>query len=248
VQSYNAFTSEIEHNLRNGFSIRGSWTWAKSLTNSDETGDVEGGPLIEDSFDLARNYGNSEYSPRHRVVANGLHELPVGYGKPFLNSNAFLSRFIGGFQMSASYIFQTGLYYTPSWSGTDISNTNQTSGRASQIGNPNPPHRTLAEWYNPKAFAAPQPGTFGNAGYGVIEGPGIQLVNIALFKSFAIRGDNTFRLQISSTNALNHPNFGAPALTITSGGAGEITSAQTSSFAGPRAVLLSGRYTLEKGK
>ena len=242
VQEYNAFTAAIEHNLRHGFSIRGGWTWAKSLTDSDETSDVEGGPLIEDSYDLSRNYGNSEYSPRHRVVVSGIYELPFGRGKMFLNHNSILDRVVGGFQMSASYIFQTGLYYTPGWSGKDVSNTNQTSGRPDRVGDPDVAHRTVQEWFNPKAFAVPQPGTFGNAAYGCIEGPGSQGFNVAFFKGFTIRGENRLRLQVSATNVLNHANFGAPTLTITSAGAGDLSSTQTSSFAGPRAVLLGVRY------
>jgi hypothetical protein len=242
VQQYNAFTAAIEHNLRNGFSIRGGWTWAKSLTNSDETGDVEGGPLIENSYDLKRNYGNSEYSPRHRVVISGLYELPLGYGKPFLHQNPFLSRFVGGIQMSASYIVQTGLYFTPTWSGNDISNTNQTSGRADRVGDPKVAHPSIQQWFNPKAFAVPQPGTFGNAAYGVIEGPGTQVLNVALFKAFPIVGENKLRLQVSATNVLNHPNWGTPSLNITTSGAASISSTQSASFAGPRNVLLGARY------
>jgi hypothetical protein len=242
VQEYNAFTAALEHNLRNGLSFRTGWTWAKSLTNSDETGDVEGGPLIENSYNLQRNYGNSEYSPRHRVVISGLYELPFGYGKPFLHQNSVFSRLIGGFQMSASYIVQTGLYYTPTWSGKDISNTNQTSGRPDRVGNWKVDHPTIKQWFNPKAFAVPQPGTFGNAAYGSIEGPGTQGLNVALFKAFTIKGENRLRLQVSATNALNHPNFAGPTLNITTAGAGAITSTQTTSFSGPRNVLLGVRY------
>jgi hypothetical protein len=88
----------------------------------------------------------------------------------------------------------------------------------------------------------PQPGTFGNAAYGSIEGPGTQGLNVALFKAFTIKGENRLRLQMSATNALNHPNFAGPTLNITTAGAGAITSTQTTSFAGPRNILLGARY------
>lgn len=243
VQSYNGFTAEVDHNFRHGVSFRSAWTWAKSLTNADETGDVEGGPLIEDSYNLSRDYGNSRYSPRNRWVSSGLYELPFGRGKLFLSSNSWVDRMLGGFELSASYIAQGGQYLTPSFSGHAISNTNVTSGRPDQVGNPRISHPTAAKWFDKKAFALPKVGTFGNAAMGSIEGPGMQVFNIAAFKSFTLFRENKLRLEVSATNVLNHPNLGQPDVTITDAGAGSISSTQTASFSGPRTVLVSGRYT-----
>ena len=86
---------EVNHNFRHGLSFRSAWTWAKSLTDADETGDVEGGPLIEDSYNLSRDYGNSRYSPRNRWVSSGLYELPFGRGKFFLNHNSWVDKILG---------------------------------------------------------------------------------------------------------------------------------------------------------
>lgn len=243
MQSYNALTAEVDHNFRHGLSFRSAWTWAKSLTNADETGDVEGGPLIEDAYDLHRDYGNSEYSPRNRLVSNGIYELPFGRGKLFLHDNAWADRIFGGFQLSASYIVQSGLYLTPGFSGHTISNTNQTSGRPNQVSNPHLANASIKKWFDSKAFVLPQIGTYGNASKGAIEGPGIQVFNLAAFKSVTVFRENQLRLQVSATNVLNHPNFGQPDTNISDAGVGTITTTQTASFSGPRAVLLGARYT-----
>jgi hypothetical protein len=243
VQSYNGFTGEVDHNFRHGLSFRSAWTWAKSLTNADETGDVEGGPLIEDSYNLSRDYGNSRYSPRNRWVSSGLYELPFGRGKLFFNRNSWVDRILGGYELSASYITQGGQYLTPSFSGAAISNTNVTSGRPNRVGNPRLAHPTVAKWFDKSAFALPKVGTFGNAAMGSIEAPGMQVFNIAAFKSFNIFRENKLRLEVSATNVLNHPNLGLPDTNISDSGAGKISSTQTASFSGPRTVLLSGRYT-----
>lgn len=243
VQSYNAATAEINHNWKKGISFNGAFTWAKSLTDADETSDVEGGPLSEDAYDLRRNYGNSEYSARRRFVSGAVWELPFGKGKALLNDRPILDEIAGGWKISGSYIAQSGLYYTPAYSGYDPANVNQFSGRPDRVGDPTPVgHRSISNWFNPKAFAIPQSGTFGNAAYGSIEGPGAQIVNAAVFKTFALFRENTLRLQISATNALNHPNFAGPGLTITSTSVGHITSIQTGSFAGPRTMLVGARY------
>jgi hypothetical protein len=131
----------------------------------------------------------------------------------------------------------------PSFSGQTISNTNQTSGRPDQVGNPRLAHQSISAWFNKAALALPKVGTYGNAAKGSIEGPGIQVFNLAAFKSFRIVGENQLRLQVSATNVLNHPNFGSPDTNISDSTPGKITTTQTASFSGPRAVLLGARYT-----
>lgn len=243
VQNYNAATVEVTHRWQRGLSFNAAYTWARSLTNADETGDVEGGPLAENSFNIRRDYGNSEYSPDSRFVSSWVWELPFGRGETFLNDRPLLDEIVGGWKISGSYIAQSGLHYTPAFSGYDPSNTNQFSGRPDQIGSSKAVgHQSIKNWFNPKAFAIPKNGTFGNAAYGSITGPGEQIVNAAMFKNFVIYHENALRLQISATNVLNHPNFAGPGLTITSTSVGHITSTQSGSFAGPRTILAGVRY------
>jgi hypothetical protein len=98
-------------------------------------------------------------------------------------------------------------------------------------------------WFNPAAYAIPQAGQFGNAGYGILKGPDSQVLNSALFKNFPLPKDNgTLEVSGSFSNVLNHPNFGNPDVTITNTSVGKITSVQDYFF-GPRSGLVSVRYT-----
>ena len=52
---------------------------------------------------------------------------------------------------------------------------------------------------------------FGDAGRNILIGPGINVLDASLQKSFAVFGETrrlTFRLEMF--NALNHPNYGLP--------------------------------------
>ena len=74
--------------------------------------------------------------------------------------------------------------------------------------------RTPEEWFNRSAFARPRSGTFGNMGRNSIIGPGVNKVDLALFKLFQVT--ERWRLQFRGEffNAFNHPSFDAVATSL----------------------------------
>jgi hypothetical protein len=245
-QTYNALTAEVNRRLHDGLMFEAAYTWSKNLTDDDETGDVEGGTTIEDSYNIRRERGNAEFDPRQRFVSSLVWELPVGTGKAILNGNRLLNSVLGGWQLSANFVAQTGQFYTPTFSGADPSNTNTFGGRPDIIGNPelSPGERSVSQWFNPAAFTVPANGHFGSARNGSIVGPGQNALNAGLFKSFKIYENVTLRLQGSFTNILNHPNFGEPNMNISNGAsAAVITSTSTNSFVGPRGGQVGARLS-----
>jgi hypothetical protein len=70
--------------------------------------------------------------------------------------------------------------------------------------------RTAAEWFNTAAFVAPPAYTFGNAGRNTVEGPGMQLLDVALTREFALRESLHFQVRAELFNSLNHTNYGTP--------------------------------------
>lgn len=87
-QTYNALSLQAERRFAKGLYFQTNWTWTKSLTDADENQGVEGGPTLENSYDRGRDRADAQYTPRHRVVANAIWELPVGRGRRFLNRPA----------------------------------------------------------------------------------------------------------------------------------------------------------------
>jgi hypothetical protein len=245
-QIYHALTTQLERKWSRGLSFMGAWTWAKSLTDVDETGGVEGGTTIENAFDRRRERGNAQYSPRHRFISTLIWELPIGRGKALLPDGGPLAAIVGDWQLSGSYIAQTGEFLTPTFAGSDPSNTQTVGGFPDRIANGNLPsdQRTIDRWFDASAFAVPpaNSGRFGTSGRGTIVGPGRQIASAALFKSFPVRERVFFRVQISFTNLFNRANFEIPALNISAPNTvGTIRAIAGRDLAGPRNGLIGAR-------
>jgi hypothetical protein len=67
------------------------------------------------------------------------------------------------------------------------------------------------QWFDPSAFSAPAPGTWGNLGHDALRGPGRDNWNLSLFKTFLIsesRGSR-FEFRAESFNTWNHTQWKA---------------------------------------
>ena len=170
-------------------------------------------------------------------------ELPFGRGRSFLsNLPSVAEHVLGGWQFFWVGTMQSGQYFSPSFSGSDPSNTNTVGGLPDRIGNGNLPagERTIDRWFDASAFAVPAPGRFGNSGANVLEGPGLHMHNLSISKTFSLTEQVKFTFTAASQNALNHPNFGMPSANISvPGSVGVISS--TRGLGGAREMMLRGR-------
>jgi hypothetical protein len=82
----------------------------------------------------------------------------------------------------------------------------------------------------------PEPGQIGNMGLKWIEGPGSIGLDLNMVKRVKITETKEFEFRVDSLNVLNHPNFGAPDLSINSTSFGRITTA-----AGERTFVINAR-------
>ena len=134
-----------------------------------------------------------------------------------------MNALLGGWQVNTILSAQSGFPFTPligfNQSGNgdtrnpDRPNLNPSFSGSIVTGNPQ-------QWYNPAAFLLPLAGTYGNAGRGIIEGPGILNLDGSVFKSFRVREKVGLQFRAETFNLLNHSNFGLPNITtFTSSGA-----------------------------
>ncbi len=231
--NYQALQAEVIHRHSHGLWFQANYTWAKNLSDaqgsdaptvfaSEETYAAE----IANRFNVAANRGNVVATPRQRFLLTGLYEIPVA--RSWSNSG-FLNALFGGWQFSTVTTIQTGQWLTPTINSTgsnshdasainDQSNTNVANRtgaflRPDLVGNPIPAHRTPSQFFNINAFTSTPVGAgrFGNAGVGILEGPGMVDIDTGLAKIFRLRERLQLRFEISFTNVLNHPNFAPPA-------------------------------------
>ncbi len=217
---YHGMTVEVHRNMRQGLHYQVSWTWARDI------GDLDRGGSPENAFDRRRERAVWLDIPTHRPTGNLVYELPFGKGKPYLASaGRLVNALAGGWEISSIYSYYSGQFLTPQWTLADPTGTAVTSSRtpAQVTIRPNhlrdanlaPSQRSVDRWFDPAAFAAPTPGSYGNAAKGVIKSPGSEIWNFGVFKTFHVERIR-FRWELTAANAFNHPNYALPGVTITS--------------------------------
>ncbi len=241
IQKLNALDLGIERKFAAGLTFQAGWTWAKNL--SDVGSDSESAS-IENPYNRKAEMADADFMPRHRFTSQVIYQLPLGAGRgPTVPKP--VEMVFGNWQVSAVTVFQTGQFLTPSFSGSDPSNTRTTSGRPDRISNAGLANQSINLWFNPADFAVPPIGRFGDSARGVIIGPGLQNVNFGLYRNFKFIEKVNLQFRMTATNFFNHPNFANPSTNISSATVGAITGLQGSRFdtlgGGPRVIQLGAR-------
>jgi hypothetical protein len=259
---YNGFTAEVTRQFNNGLYLQSAWTWARDIYDLDYNWDLaENQFTLENPFDRKREVAPSADIPTHRWNTNFIYQLPFGRGRHWAaNSSKFVNLLVGGWEISGIWSTQTGRFLTPSWTGDDpvgIFYTNSStpasvSLRPDILRDPNLPsdQQSVSRWFDTTAFAAPQKGSFGTSGKGVIKGPGINVWHAGFHKDFFITETARLRWEMTAVNFFNHPNWGNPNVNITNTAgvgmittAGGITSGSTGDRATARAFRMGLRFT-----
>jgi hypothetical protein len=158
-------------------------------------------------------WNRDQFNSRHRAVINAQYTLPVGRGKQYLGqAPRAVDAVLGGWQLGWVSYFQSGQYFSPSYAGSDPSNTSTVGGLPDRIADGNLPaeQRTRDRWFDASAFVPPPPGRFGNSGVNILEGPGLNLHHLSAIKEFRVTERLHFVLQSMITNIFNHPHFDFP--------------------------------------
>jgi hypothetical protein len=243
VSFYNSLQLTARKRFANGLSFQANYTYAKALDTG--TGSGWGGITSLDTWQIANdwkaNYGPSAIDVRHLLNGSFVYDLPVGKGRRFVDRGGIVDAVIGGWQISSTFQFHTGLPFTPVMGSADLSGSLAGFWRPNRIGNGSLANPSVQEWFNTADFVQPTPYTFGNSGRDILYGPGFQEVNVSLAKAFRLTFlGEAARIQIraDSYDLLNHPNFGMPNASIGSATQGTITTALTN-----RNIQLGARLT-----
>ena len=244
LHNYHSLHVVAERKTKGALHYQLGWVWAKNLT--DAQSDSEQGSQPEDAYNRTREYSNVGYTPRHRVTGTVLYALPVGRGRPWLsNLPAPAELVLGGWELSAIFVAETGQFFSPSFNGFDVSNTNVIGGRPDRVADGNLPasRRNIEGWFDVAGFRVPgdlnadgrpdvNVGRFGNSAPNVLVGPGVVDIAAGLHKQFRITEKFRAVLQGTFRNVVNHPNYGFPAANIRAANVGTIRG--LNGQAGPR--------------
>jgi len=250
--NYNSLQASLVHRLKHGISFQASYTYSKALADSPGPNFYPSFP--QDSHNIHGEYGPVFFDLTHNFSLNYSWDLPF-----FKRTHGIAKEALDGWQISGITSFQSGQPLTVVFNGTDQAGVGAYGWeRPDQIANPfvagpvpsNPDplcSKTISQggraadrvhtrdaWFNPCAFAAQTPGTFGNAHHGSLRGPRGQNWDLSLMKNFVLHESTSLQFRAEAFNVFNHPNPGTPNLGIDDPEVARITSSYS-----PRILQMS---------
>lgn len=202
----NSLQVGLHKQYRHGLMVNAEYQWIRVLGVENH----------QDPTNIGDSYGPISSITPQTLEVSYAYELPFGQNKMlFGTASGFTNKLISGWQIAGLTSFQTGQPFSVTYTAPG-SQTYGASGRADRVaGVPlYPSHKTNAEWFNPAAFAAPAPYTFGNSGYDMLRGPNYQNWDMNLEKNTTIGERYKLQLRGEVFNVANHPNFGVPSAAI----------------------------------
>jgi hypothetical protein len=227
--NYHAMQVRYQQRLTRGFSALASYTWSKSIDDASNFFTSAGDPNFpQNSYNVAAERGLSNFDVRHRMSLSYSSTLP--FRKP---GEGLVASLVNGWETFGIVTLQSGRPFTVALlSDIDNSGTGRSilgfgaNDRPNILGNPDLSNSTTQQWFNTAAFAFPAPGTFGNAGRNILEGPGYQNVNMSILKNTRFNERVNLQFRAEAFNLFNHPNFNLPDNFLGSPTFGRITSAR----------------------
>jgi hypothetical protein len=214
---YNAFQVELEKRMSHGLQVLSHYTFAHAY-KYDSTYYVDD-PRIA--------YGPDDEVRNHLWVNNAVYQLPFGRGQMFGgNSRKAEDLVIGGWQLSGTTTWGSGLPWTPSFGEcgleTDISGTICRPDKGSGsfhtgAGSFNPithevpfftPLPSILGVTSGSPFTDPGIGNIGNVGVFSYRGPRVFYADATILKNFNLIERLKLQFRMDAFNVFNHPVLG----------------------------------------
>jgi hypothetical protein len=203
TSNYNALQLTANRRMSRGIQFGLSYTYSKALGIA--AGDFDG---MSPYFDMrSRNYGLLSYDTPHVLSINYAVDIPSP-----AKTNRFLNGVFGDWQLSGVTSFLSGTPFTPGMSlsdGADLTGSDA-GARITILGDPHlsTGERTFDRNFKTEMFARTAPRDFGNAGIGVLRGPGVNNWDMSISKRIPLFSERRyFQFRSEFYNAFNHTQF-----------------------------------------
>lgn len=224
--SYNGLLLSAQHRFDHNFLVDANYTWSHCLDDGEIGQDIT--EAFQNPVNRKADWGNCVADRRQLV------NLSLVVGTPKFSS-ANVERFAGNWEGSGIFTVTSGQWLNVT-DGNDISLSGVGLDRPNQVGNPFVPGvisanpgctgpakiHTLANWFNPCAFTAQAPTTFGDTHRNSLLGPGNWNFDSAIWRIFPLKEQYQLVFRAEAFNLFNHlwtPNPTSTALTSANVGA-----------------------------
>jgi hypothetical protein len=226
TSSYNALQLSAQQHLFHGLQWQSNFTWSKTMDTASSGNISFGTNQLANPFDLGYNRGISALNVPFVWVSNLIYTTPALNDK-----NEFIKQVLGSWEVSGIVTFQSGFPFTiMGGSGDNNSGAQQFEDRADVVPGQGLDVRQggksnwLNHYFNTAAFTTNAPGTFGNSGKNMLQGPPIRTMDAAIAKNWIFHERYSLQFRWEMFNAFNTPSFSNPGNTVGFGNFGQITS------------------------
>ena len=218
--NYNGLQVKLLHRFQNGLSWTSGLAWQKSMGFISST---TGLARFNFYLDPRRDYAPLNWDRRVTYSQSIIYELPFGKNKPMLQQGIG-SALLGGWQVSTVMSADTGmpLFLTASANSLNAPDNTQVPNQVKHF------HKLGSigagkSWFDTTAFVQPTTAAYGNTPKNGFTGPGMVTLDGSLFRTFPIRESLAVQLRADAFNAMNHPTFANPGVSLTSSNFGQVT-------------------------
>ncbi len=218
ASSYNGLSVSVRRPFTHGLLVAANYAYTHELDNGSN-GSGDGDEISPQNPTCLRcEWASGAWDARHVVNGNAVYELPFGRGKKLLNQGV-ASAIAGNWELTTAALARTGFPVNVLLPGSFLSPYgNSGTLRPNLVPGVSltpPGGRTIAHWINPAAFAAPAPGTFGDAPRNLLPGPGTWQVDMGAAKTFPLGERARVEFRSEFYNVFNHPQLAQPQATFT---------------------------------
>jgi hypothetical protein len=231
---YNALNASLEKRFSHGLQFLASYTFARALeTDAGAISGANGGLATGNQNSPSSRYGPDSFIRDQRFVLSAFYAIPG-----FANSKSFAGKTLGGWRLAGVTTIQSGQRLTLTTNtvtnifGISTDRVQIAAGCTyPQLATSGGNEARLTNYFNKSCITtAPVIGndgkatTFGDAGVGIVRGPGQANLDLSLIKQFPVPAWDRGRLELRAEffNTLNHPQFANPTLSFTSASFGQI--------------------------
>jgi outer membrane receptor protein involved in Fe transport len=242
TSSYHSLQVQANRRFARGLQFGSAFTWSHALDYADSYN----GTIATYVNPRVYNYGSAGYDRRLNLTVNFLWDIP---NASRLVDKAPVRWAFDRWQVSGIAAFVSGAPMMLSFTTVDGQDITGGGDPARTVLTCNPmanAQHSFYQWFNTGCVHRPAQGTWGNAPYAPIVGPGTNNWDIALFKNIPIKEKLMFQLRVESYNTFNHTQFlmlNNAARFDVNGNQVNPLFGQVSSAANPRLMQFAARFT-----
>ena len=236
--NYNALQVQANKRFSSAYSLLANFSWQRALDYAQLST-----PLPTDNYNARNDYGPVDFDREFVFTLAHTLELPFGPGRRFLSgSKGVVRALVANWSFRGITSYNSGLPFSPTLGNQAGLNSDETT-RPAEFGDPTALGQSRNLWFNPAAYAAPAPYTFGNASRNSLRGPNYVEADWSVAKAFKFRERVGLEFRWDVFNALNRTNLALPNSQVDSSAGGLIQDIQNGPTSGMRNMQFGAHIT-----